>query len=384
MKFVLAAALVLVVGAFAWSQAKPAELTIYAIDTEGGQSTLYVSSAGGTVLFDTGFPGDRDAGRILDALKDAGVHEIDYMVTSHYDGDHVGGMKAISDRIPIHNFVDHGTRIPEGGQLTGFQATYPEIYAKGKRLIAKPGDKLAVKGFDVLVVTSDGEVLKKPLPGAGKPNPECASFKEKDEEPDENIYSVGLLITLGKFRDIDLGDFVWNAEGKLMCPNNPIGTVDLYQTSHHGSDRSGSPVLVHALHPLVAIMNNGANKGGMTQPMATIESSPGLEDFWALHWSAPAGLEYNPPGRFIANLETPEATADFILHPPPPQNTGARPRGAPPIVRAPGAPGRQGGGGGQVNHTPAFWIKVVAKSNGEFTVTNPRNNFSKTYQGGPR
>jgi hypothetical protein len=382
MKFVLIATLALAGGTFARSQTKPVELTIYAIDTEGGQSTLYVSSAGGTVLFDTGFPGDRDAGRILDALKDAGVHEIDYMVTSHYDGDHVGGMKAISDRIPIHNFVDHGTRIPEGGQLTGFQATYPEIYAKGKRLIAKPGDKLAVKGFDVLVVTSDGEVLKKPLPGAGKPNPECASFKEKDEEPDENIYSVGLLITLGKFRDIDLGDLVWNAEGKLMCPNNPIGTVDLYQTSHHGSDRSGSPVLVHALHPLVAIMNNGANKGGMTQPMATIESSPGLEDFWALHWSAPAGLEYNPPGRFIANLETPEATADFILHPPPPQNTGARPRGAPPVVRAAGGPGRQGGGRG--DHAPAWWIKVVAKSNGEFTVTNARNNFSKTYQGGRR
>jgi hypothetical protein len=175
---------------------------------------------------------------------------------------------------------------------------------------------------------------------------------------------------------------VWNAEGKLMCPNNPIGTVDIYQTVHHDSDRSGSPVLVHALHRLAVIMNNGANKDGMTEAMATIESSPRLEDFWALHWSAPAGLEYNPLGRFIANRETPEATADFILHPPPPQNTGARPRGAAPMVRAAGGPGRPGAGRG--DHKPAWWIKVVAKANGEFTVTNARNNFSKTYQDGRR
>lgn len=349
--FILAAAC----AALAAAQSK--DLTIYYVDVEGGQETLFIAPSGETMLVDTGNPGGRDTDRLMLAMKDAGVKEIDYMVLTHYDRDHIGGLKELSDRVAIHHFIDHGAPFDQHEQIQGFQAMYPSIYAKGTRHSAKPGDKIPIRGMDVQVVTSGGEVLKKPLPGAGKPNPECAAFVRRNEADDDNKNSVGTVITYGKFRTIDLGDFTWNYEQKLMCPDNPIGTVDVYLTSHHGIDRSGSAVLVHALHPKVAIMNDGPHKGGTPQTMGVLESSPGLEDIWELHWAYAGGLEYNPPGRFVANEETPEKMADFILHP---------------------QAGR--GGGPPADHSPAYWIKLTAHSDGSFAVENSRNHFSKMYK----
>ena len=100
-----------------------------------------------------------------------------------------------------------------------------------------------------------------------------------------------------------------------------------------------------------------------------LETAPGLEDIWQLHWSTPAGVEHNAPGVFIANIEDNAALAT-ILTAPPPQPGAARGGGR-------GAGG--GRGGGVPPHTPAYWIKVSANQDGSFTVTNARNGFSKTY-----
>jgi len=242
-------------------------------------------------------------------------------------------------------------------------------------------------------------VLKTPLPGAGKPNPACATFTPKDITSDpENGQSLGTLATLGQFRAIDLADLLWNKEHDLICPANPIGTIDLYLVSHHGTDPSGSPQLVHALQPRVAVMQNGTRKGAGTQAMPTMRSSPGLEDIWQLHWSFGAGIEQNSAGVFIANVEdaattaaaltagAPPATPPAAAAPPTaPAPAGAAPTGAPPA--APGGPGGQAGGGRgaqQPPHTPAYWIKITAQQDGSFTVSNSRNGYSKTYAARPR
>ena len=343
-------------------------LDMYFIDTEGGHAALYVSPSGESLLVDTGSAGGRDVARIMAAIQAAGVQQIDHLILTHYHGDHVGGLQELATRIPIAHFIDHGPTSEPREQVPGFQKMYAEMISQAKHTVAKPGDQIPFAGLTGVVVTSNGQVLKTPLPGGGKPNPACASFAPRDEshvDPD-NTMSVGVVITYGKFRTINLGDFTWNKEQELMCPNNPIGTVDLYLTSHHGIDQSGSAALVHGLQPRVAVMHNSTRKGGAIQTMQILHTSPGLEDIWQLHWAYAAGLEYNSPALFIANMEDNATMANVLLAPPPTFGQGRGPVG-------PGA-------GGPPPHTgPAFWIKVSAVADGTFSVTNTRNNFTKTY-----
>jgi competence protein ComEC len=349
-------------------------LDIYFIDTEGGQATLYVSPSGQTLLVDTGNAGERDSGRILEVLKVAGVTQIDHMFLTHYHGDHYGSMPELSKRIPIKHFYDHGESVEkERPNVAAFLKAYADIVSNGVRTVVKPGDKIAFAGTNVTVVTSDGNALRTPIakaPGAGRANPACASFKERDEskvDPD-NHQSAGFVMAYGKFRTINLGDLTWSREFRLMCPSNPIGTVDLYLTTHHGLDQSGSPAFVHAVQPRVAIMNNGTRKGGHVQTYQILESSPGLEDLWQLHWSYWGGVEHNAPGVMIANIDEPAQLAAIVSGPAAPGQTAVAPPAGP---------------GGNANHAPAHYLKVTARSDGSFTVMNSRNGYSKSYGARP-
>jgi beta-lactamase superfamily II metal-dependent hydrolase len=333
-------------------------LDIYAIDTEGGQATLFVTPAGQSVLIDTGNPGGRDSDRIIAALEGAGIKQIDYLLLSHYHIDHIGSVLELAKRVPIRHFVDHGPNVEPKEQLAGFQQAYSELYARSGHTVVKPGDTLPVSGVEWKIVSAAGQVLKTPLAGAGKPNPACDGVARHNEPgPSENAQSVGSVITYGRFRVVDLADLLWDNELDLMCPVNRIGTADLYITSHHGLAQSGSPALVHAVHPRVAIMNNGTRKGGAVQAFEILHSSPGLEDLWQLHWSYNGGLEQNSAGVFIANVDEPATVAGVLTQTAP--GAGA-PRPAP-------------------HSGPANLIKVSARQDGTFTVTNTRNGFSKTY-----
>jgi competence protein ComEC len=333
-------------------------LDIYFIDTEGGQATLYVAPSGLALLVDAGNPGGRDTDRIMTTLAAAGVKALDYLMLTHYHVDHVGGVQELAKRIPIRHFVDHGPTAEPNEQVAGFAQAYAELYRQAGHTVVKPGDKLAVAGLDWYIVTAAGKALTTPLPGAGGPNPSCAGVKPQESTHDENGQSLGFVVAYGKFRTINLGDLLWNNELDLVCPNNLVGTVDLYLTSHHGLAQSGSPPLVYGIQPRVAIMNNGTRKGGAVQTFQTLHGSPGLEDLWLLHWSYSGGLEHNPAGVFIANVDDAQTIAGVITAPPP--------AGTP--------------GGGSAHTGPAYLIKVSAKPDGSFTVSNTRNGFSKTYK----
>jgi competence protein ComEC len=313
------------------------DMTAYFIDVEGGQSTLFVTPAGESILIDTGWAGfnGRDADRIAAAAKDAGVRQIDYLIITHFHGDHVGGVPALAARLPIKNFVDHGETVEHTAAAQKLYDDYLKEVGKGNHLVVKPGDKLPVKGLDWTIVSAAGNLIDKPLSGAGKPNPSCADFQPKDVDATENARSVGSLIGFGKFRAADLGDLTWNKEHDLMCPNNKLGQVDVLVVSHHGNNLSSSPVLVHALHPKVAIMNNGEKKGGAVVSLNTIHASPGLVDLWQSHFSAEGGKEHNTAENRIANL-----TAD-----PDAGNS----------------------------------LKLIAHSDGHFEVTNSRTGYTKKY-----
>jgi beta-lactamase superfamily II metal-dependent hydrolase len=345
----------------------PKTLDIYFVDTEGGQASLFVAPSGQTVLVDTGNTGTRDPARIVQAATAAGVKQIDYLLITHYHGDHIGGFLELSKQIPILHYIDHGRTVqPE--QNGDSKQAYDSTVATAPHVIARPGDRVPVAGIDWTIVSSGGNTLQTVLtgaPGAGKPNAYCNDYKPKDIKNDlENAQSVGSVVSYGKFRLVDLGDLLWNWESQLACPVNRIGTVDVFLTTHHGLAWSNTKVLVYALHPRVIIMNNGSRKGAEVETFQMMEASPGLEDLWQLHWSVNGLLEYNAPSRFIANVETPATTAAIIANPP-----------SPPVM---GAPRERDFG--DPNHSPAYWIKVSALSNGTFTVTNSRNGFSKTYE----
>jgi competence protein ComEC len=189
------------------AQAQTAKtLDIYLIDVEGGNATLFVAPSGESVLIDTGNGGPaatRDVGRIMAAVKEAGLTQIDNLITTHWHGDHFGGMAEFAGRIPIRHFIDHGPNVqqPNPAAEAFLQTTYPELYSKAKHTVAKPGDKLSVTGLDWRLVSSAGDVITAPLSGTGSPNPYCANFKPMDDDGGvENAMSVGSIITFGKFR----------------------------------------------------------------------------------------------------------------------------------------------------------------------------------------
>ncbi|HLY19419.1 MAG TPA: MBL fold metallo-hydrolase [Bryobacteraceae bacterium] len=312
-------------------------LEIYFIDVEGGQATLFVAPSGESFLIDTGWSGhnSRDADRIAAAAKHAGVKAIDYLLVTHFHEDHVGGVPQLTRKLPVRNFIDHGESVERDQRAKELYAAYVEYRAKGNHILAKPGDTLPVKGLEVKVLTADGDEIESPLPGAGQPNPLCAEDRLQAPDATENARSVGTLITYGSFRALDLGDLTWNKEHELACPNNKIGAVDLFIVTHHGADISNSPAIVHAIHPRVAIMDNGARKGGTPAAFQSIHSAPGIEDIWQLHYSVAGGKDNNTPDTFIANID--EAG------------------------------------------DPANWIHVTAHPDGSFTVYNTRNKYSKNY-----
>jgi beta-lactamase superfamily II metal-dependent hydrolase len=343
-------------GALAAAQGQPGKtFDIYVVDVEGGEATLFVSPTGESLLVDTGWPGfdGRDADRILAVAHRAGIKQIDHLVITHYHADHVGGAAQLAARLPVRHFIDRGPNASED-EKTAYDA-YAPVRSGGRRTEAKPGDSIAIGGLDVRVIATGGSVLAKPLPGQGAPNPFCADFKPQGTEITSRAAdggdsrSVSLFLTYGRFRTAIMGDLTWNKEFELMCPRNLLGSVDVYLVSHHGSDTSGSPALVHALRPRASIMNNGPRKGGAVQTFEILSRLPNALDLWQNHYSVPGGQQHNRPEMFIANLD--EGT----------QLPGGRAGAAP------------------VHTGAAHWIKVSARQDGSFTILNSRTGFAKEY-----
>jgi beta-lactamase superfamily II metal-dependent hydrolase len=336
---ILLAAASLATGVTAQTQAP--SLQIYWIDTEGDAATLIVTPTGQSLLIDSGSSDEdnRDAHRIFDvASKEAGLKKIDYLLTTHFRPDHMGGAAALSKLIPIEHFLDHGgsveTQTPEGDKLF---ADYLQLTA-GKRVVLKAGDRIPLTGLEVDVVASNGAVIEQPLPGAG-PNPFCTKAQTKPPDKTEEARSIGVLLTKGKFRYLNLGDLTWDREMALACPINKLGVVTLFDATAHGFEKnnSGAPAFVWAIDPQIVVINNAEHKGLDAEAWDTISKIPNLQGKWQQHVSLDdtANLAaHNTRGLMIANTSK-------TIH--------------------------------------GFWLKAMVSPAGNVTITNSRNGYTEVY-----
>ena len=324
----------------AHAQAKPGKLLIYTIDVEGGQATLLVAP-GGSLLVDTGW-GDnngRDADRIKAAMSDAGISKIDKVLITHFHTDHVGGVPNLVERVPVGQFIDHGPNREDSDITRTDYAAYVKAIQGTPRRVVHPGNTIDIPGLtgpnaSIVVVAADGDHIGS-VPGvAPAPNKYCAGEPKWDLDSSENPRSTGILVRYGRFRFLDLGDLTKAREIPLVCPSNLIGRVDLYLVNHHGMNLSNSRAFVDAIHPRVAIMDNGAHKAGSPEAWQTVHDSPAIEDLYMLHTAEGSDAAHNSPDDLIANLK--------------------------------------GGADGA-------YFKVVASVDGSFTVTNSRTGNTKEY-----
>jgi competence protein ComEC len=305
--------LALLVGLFLFhpvrSQTASRTLDIYFIDLEGGAATLIVTPAGESLLIDSGFPGDRDAGHIAQvALEVAGLKQIDHCIVTHWHRDHVGGIPTLAKLIPVKNYYDHGLPQTIAADMQAeFIAAYKQT-TQGKSVTLKPGDWIKLRSpkyippLRLRVLAAGGMVL-----GERSSEPQvrpCGKdFEAKPEDKTDNVNSVGILLAFGRFKFFDGGDLSWNIENRLVCPKNLIGAIDVYQVDHHGTDASNNPTLVGALNARVAIIDDGPRKGGDARTFATLKSVKETEAIYQLHRNLRTTDKDNTLAGYIANEE---------------------------------------------------------------------------------
>jgi beta-lactamase superfamily II metal-dependent hydrolase len=283
---------------------EPHGLDLYFIDTEGGAATLIITPAGESILIDSGNPGDRDAGRIAAAAREAGLSQIDHYITTHWHSDHVGGAAPLAKLIPIRQTYGH--RVPEPLP----DDIKPELMAAWRGIATEPvwlspGDALKLRGSrgastpHLRIVAADGRVDGE-KEGAG-PITTCDDGNEaKPEDSSDNARSVAMLLSFGRFDFFAGGDLTWNIEHKLTCPKQIVPKVDVYLADHHGLDASNNPALVAALAPEVAIVNNGPRKGAEPRTIALLLKQVGDTGLFQLHRNVREGA-LNAESARVAN-----------------------------------------------------------------------------------
>ncbi|MFO0868991.1 MAG: MBL fold metallo-hydrolase [Pirellulales bacterium] len=304
------------VGAAAWAGPQDGRLEIYWIDVEGGAATLVVTPAGETVLVDTGNPGRRDADRIVKVVTQvAGRRRIDHLVTTHFHGDHYGGAAVLAGLLPIGTVYDNGEfeGMPDRPDPTYWK------FACERRVVWRPNDVLPLKqspageGVPLAIRCLGGRQQFIAAPAGGPENTAvCAQLRTKERDGSDNANSLVLLLSFGPFRFFDAGDLTWNQEARLVCPQNLVGTVDVYQVTHHGLDASNNPVVLQTLQPRVAVMNNGTTKGCLPEVFTALGATPSLQALYQVHKNLrPDGATHNVPDEYIANRER-ECQGNYI------------------------------------------------------------------------
>lgn len=355
-KLLLALALCGLASVFSSARAdqKTKTLDVYWIDSEGGGSTLIVTPNDESVLFDTGNPGGRDPGRIVAAAKAAGLTKIDYMILTHFHTDHFGGAAEVAQQIPFGTIYQRA--IPDADPDGRTASSYPiqikpyrEIAAK--RAALAPGVVIPLQAgrganapkLSLSCLAADKKFVEPTASQMKVRNPLTGTVPGQPVDPSDNANSAVFVLQFGAFRFFEGGDLTWNLEEKLVTPYNLAGTVDVYQTNHHGLEVSNNPLLLQSLQPTVVMMNNGPKKGGQPGTFASIKTAKSVQALFQVHqsYNVPAGDNAAP--EFVANHD------NFT--------------------------------GPDAAKCPGNIVKMVVAADGKsYTISVPANNFSRTFK----
>jgi len=279
---------------------------VHWIDVEGGAATLIVTPAGESVLVDAGNPGSRDPGRIAKAAREvAHLERIDNLVITHLHNDHFGGVADLASMIPLGTLYDNGIdNAPATERAQATVAAYRSAPVS-RRVVVQPGLEIPLRQAPgaaptkLTVLGARQTFANRP----GRPNStNCAAATKKPVDESDNANSVIMLLEQGGFRMFLGGDTTWNVEERLVCPDDRVGTVDVYQSVHHGLDLSNNPVLVRTLQPHVVVFNNGVRKGLEANSVATVKATSSVEAVYQMHRSLRDGAVNTADDR-IANRE---------------------------------------------------------------------------------
>jgi beta-lactamase superfamily II metal-dependent hydrolase len=275
---------------------------IYWIDVEGGAATLIVTPAGQGILMDAGWQrdDDRDTRRIMAAMADAGIEDLDYFLASHFHADHIGGFASLSQQVSIAEVIDHGDSVEADSSRHGsiWDAYLGGVDGIRRRAVA-PGDTLPLDGVDFRFIAANHEVIA--ASGTERTaNAWCEGAPAGEPDDSENSRSIAYLLSVGPFDFVDVGDLTENVQHELVCPYDRVGEVDLLQVPHHGNDIAAH--FVATLNPLVAVSNTGAGKGGSAEGYDAMHSAPDLRAYWQIHKALASGDDHNASEPMIANL----------------------------------------------------------------------------------
>ena len=216
----------------------PQKLRIFFIDVGQGDSTLIITPDKKTVLIDGGGSDSFDVGEkvLLPYLLDRRILKIDYVLISHFDTDHCGGILTIMEKVKVKNII-----ISE-------QAEHSENYERFKKLMihkkirlieVKKGDKIKIgrySEFKILFPTS----------------------RLLSENPLNNN-SIVAQFNYNNFKMLFTGDIEKLAEQQILKAEKAEIRADILKVAHHGSKTSSIPEFIKAVKPKIALIGVGKN-----------------------------------------------------------------------------------------------------------------------------
>ena len=203
------------------------ELKVHFIDVGQGDSILVQSPNGKNMLIDGGASSSGE--RVVEFLRSKGVQQLDYVVATNLDADHIGGLKSVLSSIKIYNFIGSNKIIT----MQSYSDINSLINAKNiDFIVPSTGDKITLDSAVDITVLNTGEGTW-----------------------DSRKASIVLKITYGSISYLLTGDADTGAEREMMSKYNV--KADVMKAGNHGSITSSSTEFINAVQPSATIFSYG-------------------------------------------------------------------------------------------------------------------------------